>query len=71
MEDIGTNSNGFTLSGWEPYRLKELKELFGMYKNIDEEKLFSNYQYFLEEIIPVCEEISLKEQQIINRKKWI
>jgi mannonate dehydratase len=60
MEDIGTNSNGFTLSGWEPYRLKELKELFGMYKNIDEEKLFSNYQYFLEEIIPVCEEINMK-----------
>jgi mannonate dehydratase len=56
VEDMETNSNGFSLPGWEPYRLKELKETFEKYKNVDEEKLFSNLKYFLENIIPVCEE---------------
>jgi mannonate dehydratase len=60
VEDMANSSNGFALSGWEPYRLKELKELFGKYKNIDEEKLFLNFQYFLEQIIPVCEEMDVK-----------
>lgn len=54
------NSNGFMLPGWEPYRLKELKVLFEEYQNIDEEQLFVNLQYFLENIIPVCEEVDVK-----------
>lgn len=54
------NSNGFMLPGWEPYRLKELKALFEEYQNIDEEQLFVNLQYFLENIIPVCEEVDVK-----------
>ena len=54
VEDMETNSRGFTLPGWEPYRLKELKDTFEKYKNVDEDKLFSNLKYFLENIIPVC-----------------
>ena len=53
VEDMETNSRGFTLPGWEPYRLKELKDTFEKYKNVDEDKLFSNLKYFLENIIPV------------------
>jgi len=60
VEDMETNSNGFCLPGWEPYRLKELKDTFEKYKNIDEDKLFSNLKYFLENIIPVCEEVDVK-----------
>ena len=60
VEDMASNSNGFALPGWEPYRLKELKELFVKYKDIDEEKLFLNFKYFLEQIIPVCEEAGVK-----------
>ncbi|HEY9062712.1 MAG TPA: mannonate dehydratase [Pseudobacteroides sp.] len=60
VEDMETNSNGFSLPGWEPYRLKELKETFDKYKHVDEDKLFSNLQYFLENIIPVCEEVDVK-----------
>lgn len=60
VEDMETNSNGFSLPGWEPYRLKELKETFEKYKDIDEDKLFDNLKYFLEKIIPVCEEEDVK-----------
>lgn len=60
VEDMETNSNGFSLPGWEPYRLKELKETFEKYKSVDEEKLFDNLKYFLENIIPVCEEVDVK-----------
>lgn len=60
VEDMETNSNGFSLPGWEPYRLKELKETFEKYKSVDEEKLFDNLRYFLENIIPVCEEVDVK-----------
>jgi mannonate dehydratase len=60
VDSMAKNSNGFTLPGWEPYRLKQLKVLFEQYKNIDEEKLFENYRYFLERVIPVCEEVDVK-----------
>lgn len=60
VEDMEQNSNGFALPGWEPYRLKEIKNLFSAYQSIDEEQLFSNMRYFLEQIIPVCEEVDVK-----------
>jgi mannonate dehydratase len=60
VKSMENSSNGFALPGWEPYRLKELKALFEKYSDVDEEKLFSNLQYFLEQIIPVCEEADIK-----------
>jgi len=53
-------SNGFTLPGWEPERLSKLKELFEMYSDVDEEKLFANLKYFLEAIMPVCEKYNIR-----------
>lgn len=50
------NCNGFTLPGWEPERLSQLETVLEMYKSIDEEKLLENYKYFLDGIIPTCEE---------------
>ncbi|QBP42620.1 mannonate dehydratase [Paenisporosarcina antarctica] len=50
----------FTLPGWEPERLDQLSELFEAYKNVTEEKLWDNLQYFLEEIIPVAEQHDIK-----------
>jgi mannonate dehydratase len=47
-------SKGFALAGWEPERLAQLKELFAMYKDVDEEKLFANLKYFIERIMPTC-----------------
>ncbi len=34
--------------------MARIKELFDMYKDVDEEKLFDNLKYFLERIMPVC-----------------
>ena len=54
------NANGFTLPGWEPERLAELEKTLELYKNIDEEKLLDNFKYFLDAIIPVCEEVGVR-----------
>ena len=56
---IERQSNGFVLAGWEPERLAKLKELFAMYKDVDEEKLFANYKYFIEKIMPVCDRYNI------------
>lgn len=50
------NCNGFSLPGWEPERLGKLEEVLKMYESVDEEKLLENYKYFLDGIIPTCEE---------------
>lgn len=60
VEEMEKGSNGFELPGWEKERLKELKRLFEMYKDINEDKLFENLKYFLEGIIPVAEECDIK-----------
>lgn len=60
VEEMEKGSNGFEMPGWEPARLKELKTLFEMYKDINEDRLFDNLKYFLEGIIPVAEECDIK-----------
>ncbi|OXM87511.1 mannonate dehydratase [Paenibacillus rigui] len=50
----------FTMPGWEPERLKHLSSLFEAYKNVTEEDLWSNLQYFLEQVIPVAEANDIK-----------
>ena len=59
-ESISAMSNGFIMPGWEPERLDSLKELFEMYKDIDEQKLFDNLVYFLKAIEPVCEKYDIR-----------
>ena len=51
---------GFTMPGWEPERLANLKELFELYKNVDKETLWDNLKYFLEALMPVCHECDIK-----------
>ena len=60
LESIDSNSNGFVLPGWEPERLVRIKELFEMYKDVDDEKLFKNLEYFLKAIMPTCEKYDIK-----------
>ncbi len=50
------NCNGFSLPGWEPERLAELETTLAHYKNITPDDLRANYKYFLEGVIPTCEE---------------
>ena len=45
-----------SLPGWDSsYTKEQLAEVFEKYKAVDEEKLWSNLEYFLKEIIPVAE----------------
>jgi len=59
LSSMDVKSNGFVLPGWEPERMARIKELFALYKEVDEEKLFANLKYFLERIMPICEKYSI------------
>jgi mannonate dehydratase len=59
FETISGEMNGTVMPGWEPERMAKIKELFELYKNVDEEKLFANLKYFLEAIMPVCEKYDI------------
>ncbi len=60
FKEIDDNSNGYAMPGWETERMPEIKELFEKYKNVTAEDLWNNLKYFLEEIMPVCEECDVK-----------
>ena len=60
VETYAEDSKGFGLPGWEPERLAELRTTLELYKDVDQEKLFENLKYFLEAIIPTCEEYDVK-----------
>lgn len=60
LSSMEEKSNGFVLPGWEPERMARIRELFDMYKDVDEEKLFENLKYFLEKIMPTCEKYGIK-----------
>ncbi|MCI8979286.1 MAG: mannonate dehydratase, partial [Clostridia bacterium] len=40
--------------------MERVKQLFEMYSDIDEEKLFANLEYFLKAIMPVCNKYDIK-----------
>ncbi len=60
FDSMEKKSNGFILPGWEPERMATIKELFAIYQNVDNEKLFQNLVYFLEAIMPTCEKYGIK-----------
>ena len=60
FESISGDMNGSIMPGWEPERMAHVKELFEMYKDVDDEKLFANLKYFLEKIMPVCDKYDIK-----------
>ncbi|MFA5577673.1 MAG: mannonate dehydratase [Tissierellaceae bacterium] len=70
FEEMDSESSGFVLPGWEPYRLHRVKELFEMYKDVDEEKLFENLVYFLEAIMPTCERYGIKMAIHMDDPAW-
>lgn len=57
---ISGDVNGSVMPGWEPERMEHIKELFDLYKEVDDEKLFGNLKYFLEKIMPVCDKYDIK-----------
>ena len=59
FESIAGDMNGTVMPGWEPERMAHVKELFEMYKDVDDEKLFANLKYFLERIMPTCDKYNI------------
>lgn len=59
FDSISQDMNGTIMPGWEPERMAHVKELFEMYRNIDNEALFANLKYFLERIMPVCDQYDI------------
>lgn len=59
FDSIAGDMNGTVMPGWEPERMAHVKELFEMYKDIDDEKLFENLKYFLERIMPTCDKYDI------------
>ncbi|AZP03604.1 mannonate dehydratase [Jeotgalibaca ciconiae] len=53
-------SQGMTMPGWEPERLAKIQELFHAYEGYDDDKLRENFKYFIDAIIPTCEEYNIK-----------
>lgn len=60
FSSIAGDMNGAVLPGWEPERMARVKELFAMYRDVDEERLFENLRYFLEQIMPVCRKYDIR-----------
>lgn len=60
LKAVQDDSNGYVLPGWEPARLAEVKRLFEAYRGVDAKKLTENLKYFLDAIIPVCEECDVR-----------
>ncbi len=60
VENTSKNSNGFTLPGWEPERLSVLEKTLKIYEGISVKDMLENFKYFLERIIPTCEEVGVK-----------
>lgn len=56
MEDAKRHS----LPGWEPERIARVNELIHAYREVSEDDLVANLRYFLERIIPTCEECGVK-----------
>ena len=57
---IASDMNGTVMPGWEPERMAKVKELFELYKDVDDDTLFDNLKYFLEAIMPVCNKYDIK-----------
>lgn len=70
FSQLDSGSNGFILPGWEPERMARIRDLFAMYRDVDEEKLFDNLVYFLKAIMPVCDQYGVNMAIHIDDPCW-
>lgn len=59
-DEIQRKNSEFEMAGWEPERMTEIKSLLKKYSDVSHDDLRDNLKYFLEKIIPVCEECDVK-----------
>ncbi|MGF0115500.1 mannonate dehydratase [Promicromonospora sp. Marseille-Q5078] len=60
IADMEAGSHGLTLPGWEPERLASFAELNTAYEGVTHEDMYANYKYFLDAVIPACEEADVR-----------
>lgn len=60
IADMAAGSGGLTLPGWEPERLEHFAELRAAYDGVTHDDMYRSYRYFLDAIIPTCEEHDVK-----------
>lgn len=60
IETVSKSSNNLTMPGWEQEKLDRISELFEAYKDIDEEKLWEHFSYFINSIIPTAKRCGIK-----------
>ena len=65
-----TEKYHMTFPGWEPERMAKLDELFEKYKPVTKEKLWDNFKYFLEAIMPACHECDIKMAVHMDDPPW-
>ena len=70
FSQLDSGSNGFILPGWEPERMARIRDLFAMYRDVDEEKLFDNLVYFLNAVMPVCDQYVVNMAIHIDDPCW-
>ncbi|NLO85948.1 MAG: mannonate dehydratase [Clostridiales bacterium] len=70
FKQLESGSNGFVLPGWEPERMAHVKELFALYEHVSEDQLFDNLVYFLNAIMPVCDEYNVDMAIHIDDPCW-
>lgn len=59
LDRMASGAGGVMLPGWEPDRLADLERLFRDYEGVDDAALRANLRYFLEGVVPVCEEVGV------------
>ena len=65
-----TEKYNMSFPGWEPERMAKLDELFKAYEGVDHEKLWANLKYFLEALMPTCEETGIKMAIHMDDPPW-
>ena len=65
-----TEKYHMTFPGWEPERMAKLDELFEKYRPVTKEKLWDNFKYFLEAIMPTCHETGIKMAVHMDDPPW-
>jgi len=60
VKEVQKASGELELPGWEKERLADVMTLLKQYEGVDDDQLRENFQYFLEQIIPICEEVGVK-----------
>ena len=65
-----TEKYNMTFPGWEPERMAKLDELFKAYAPVTKDKLWDNLFYFLNAIMPTCEECDIKMAIHMDDPPW-